>query len=108
MAKRSSQSKKLKRLRKALYRQPLPAKIDLVNWLKTRSYADSTRQAVELLKDGKVKVDSHVVGRTRQAVQRPLTAFETLRGDTAPEPELQWVASPIVPASYRDRLVVEK
>lgn len=59
------QRKRLARLRRALRGPGLPAYIDLVDWLKTRGHAQTTGAAKRLMLDGKVKVDSHTVGRVK-------------------------------------------
>lgn len=55
----------MRRLRKALNRRPLKPWIDLVWWLKSNGHADTTGQAVRLMLDGKVRMESHIVGRER-------------------------------------------
>lgn len=55
----------MRRLRKTVSRRPLPAFIDLIDWLKTRGYADTTGQATRLMVGGKVRADSHIIGRER-------------------------------------------
>ncbi len=65
MAKRPIKDKQIARLRKAINRHALPSYVDLVWWLKSRRYADTTGQALRLMLDGKVRIDSHVVGRER-------------------------------------------
>jgi hypothetical protein len=84
--------KKLRRLRKAISRRPLPTYIDLIDWLKLRGYATTTGQAVKLLLDGKVRSDSHVIGRER------ISASEAER----------WAVVQRVPASLRDSIRVVK
>jgi hypothetical protein len=82
--------KKLRRLRKAISRRPLPTYIDLIDWLKLRGYATTTGQAVKLLLDGKVRSDSHVIGR------------EQIKGSD------RWAVVQRVPASLRDSIRVVK
>lgn len=65
MSHRSIKDKQMRRLRKTLNRRPLPAWIDLVWWLKSNRYANTTGQALRLLLDGKVRMESHIVGRER-------------------------------------------
>ncbi len=85
---RSQAEKKLRRLRKAVNRRPLPAYIDLVRWLKDRGHAQTTGGANRLLVAGRVRSDSHTVGR--------------MRG-----PKDEWVPARLVPANLRERLVVD-
>ena len=94
MAKRPIREKQLRRLRKTLNRTPLPAWIDLVYWLKSRGYADTTGQALRMMLDGKVRSESHVVGRER--VGRIIQGQEVE----------QWEPVYRVPAKLRDTLHV--
>lgn len=63
MSKRDITAKKLYRLRKQLARQPLPAYINLIEWLQDHRHAQTAGAARKLLLAGRVKVDSHPVGR---------------------------------------------
>jgi len=65
MAKRPIREKQLRRLRKTLSRTPLPAWIDLVWWLKFQGHADTTGPETRLMLGGKVRSESHIVGRER-------------------------------------------
>lgn len=89
MSKRSTHAKKIGKLRKSLRRTPTRY-IDLVQWLELRGYANTAGGARKLLTDGKVMVDSHVVGRT-----------QLLEGDDA-----TWIAQPLIKAEHRDRIIV--
>lgn len=108
MAKRPIHQKRLRRLRKAVERQPLVAYIDLVRWLKERGYAQTTGKAHELLVDGKVRVDSHAVGREKRAVAAPLSALEQLQGKEPSKPKMQWFPQPYVRAEFREHIRVQK
>lgn len=95
MSKRSTNAKKAARVRKALGRRtPPPANIDLVDWLITRRYAQTRGGARKMLEAGKVKSESHVLGRVEMPVLE--------KGKV----ENRWVAQPIVSAKYRDTLQV--
>ena len=94
MAKRPIKQKKLRRLRKAVERTPLPAYIDLIDWLKTRRYAQTTGQAIRMLEQGKVRSESHVVGREKRIML------------VKDEQRELWVAAPRVPSYMRDTLTV--
>lgn len=83
MASRSRQDKKIRALRKAL-RQTPTCYINLIEWLVDRGYADTTGQAQELIKDGRVMAESHPLG---------------LRDD---------LVSPLVPASLRAEIYVKE
>lgn len=107
MARRPIEQKKLRRLRKAINRKPLTAYVDIEDWLVTRGHAKSKREARQLMVDGKVKAESHTVGRERVAVRKPLTAIQTLRGEEAPEPELEWVPRPLLRVEFKKLLRVE-
>lgn len=86
MSHRPREAKQIARLRKHL-RTSLPAHIDLVMWLMDRGHAKTAGEARRMLADGRVKADSHIVGR-----------FQTSHG--------KWEASPAVPAELRSRLLV--
>lgn len=61
MSHRTTDGKKLRRLRKSL-RSQLPAHIDLIDWLKTRRYAQTTGEAEQVILAGRVKSESHTLG----------------------------------------------
>ena len=90
MSKRPTSKKKVARLRKALRRTP-DSYIDLVHWLKSRGHARTTGEALRLMKDGKVRADSHPVGRTRIQLT---------------EEDHTWLPIRFVPAGLRDSLIV--
>jgi hypothetical protein len=90
MARRPIKDKQYARLRKAINRRPLPAYVDLVWWLRSRRHADTTGQAIRLLLEGKVKLESHVVGRER--VSR-IVAGQTVE---------QWEPVTRIPGHLRD------
>ena len=95
VAKRPIKQKKLRRLRKAVERTPLPAYIDLIDWLKTRRYADTTGQAIRLLVDGKVKSESHVIGREKRVFFKDDKQHE------------RWEPAPRVPSYMRATITVD-
>jgi hypothetical protein len=76
MSKRNTlEQKKLRRLRRTIRKGvSVPRKVDVVDWLKRNGHANSTGQAVKLLVDGKVKIDSHPV-RTRLIPAEDATAL---------------------------------
>lgn len=80
----------MRRLRKTLSRRPLPSWIDLVWWLKSNRHADTTGQAIKLMLDGKVRLESHIVGRER--VER------VVRGQTVE----QWEPVTRIPGHLRE------
>lgn len=51
-----------RKMRRALRRTP-DAYFDLIQWLLDRDHASTRKQAKQLILDGKVKADSHVLGR---------------------------------------------
>lgn len=65
------QQKKLRKLRKAFRRQ-LPRYIDIIYWLKTRGYANTSGEAKQLILDGRLRSESHTIG----IVQDPTTIDE--------------------------------
>lgn len=58
------------RIRKALRRTP-PAYFDLVQWLLDRDYANTKRQARELILAKRVKAESHTLGVAKAPVRMP-------------------------------------
>lgn len=90
MARRPIRDKQIARLRKAINRRPLPAHVDLVWWLRSNRYADTTGQAIRLMLDGKVRLESHVVGRER--VARVIAGKEVE----------QWEPVRLIPGRLRD------
>jgi hypothetical protein len=92
MSKRSLQDKKLRKLRKAL-RPPTASYINLIDWLRDRGYANTVGEAEALLLSGKVKVESHTVGRVEQ--DNPLKPGNK-----------EWVVQPLTPAGNRKDIIV--
>lgn len=93
MSHRPTDAKKLNRLRKALRRTPVTY-IDLVQYLKDRRYAQTSGEARKMLTDGRVHVDSHVVGR----IEVPVPFGKD--GETEFRPD------PLVLAHHRKSIVV--
>jgi hypothetical protein len=96
VAKRPVLDKKVNRLRKALRNTP-PAFIDLEDWLIDRKYVQTKGAARKLLLDGKVKVESHTVGRIALDVN--------IGGDDEGK---KYVLYPFIPAQYRNDITVAK
>lgn len=95
MSKRALQDKKLRKLRRALRHAGAPAPtLDLIDWLKTRGHAQTTGEAVRLLLDGKVMVESHVVGRVEY--------MDATRPDNT-----AYAVAPIIGAQHRSDIVVQ-
>lgn len=63
-ARNRQNERRINKLRKALRKDTLPAYIDLVQYLKDRKLVDTTGEAVRLIKDGRIKSESHVLGVT--------------------------------------------
>lgn len=61
-ARNRTKEKKIRALRRALRKGRLPAKIDLVHWLKLHRYAQTSGEARRLLLSGRVKSESHPLG----------------------------------------------
>jgi hypothetical protein len=80
------QQKQVRRLRRALRKGRLPVFFNLVQYLTDR-HPISRREARQWLVDGKVRVDSHPIGR--RAVGEDV-----------------YVAAPDVPVAFRERIVV--
>lgn len=93
MSKRTSQSKKIRKLRHLL-RYPLPAYIDLVQYLKLRRYARTTGEAKKIILAGRVKSESHVLG----IVNLPTLVDGTIK-------DMDHV-SPLIPAHLRPTIHV--
>lgn len=93
MSKRPIQDKKLRRLKKAL-RPSTPSFINLIEWLRDRGYAQTAGEARKLLLDGKVKVESHTVGRVE--VDNPLKKDDKIM-----------VIQPLTPAGNRKDIRVD-
>lgn len=64
MSKRPIEMKQRRKVMKA-FRQQLPAYRDLVDWLVSRGHAKTKREARQLIKDGRVRVGSHVLRQRR-------------------------------------------
>lgn len=84
MSHRAIEKKQIARLRKSM-RGDLPATIDLVMWLKDRGHASTSKEARQMLADGRVRAGSHPVGRFKVGEK--------------------WEASPAVPSSLRSELI---
>jgi hypothetical protein len=96
VSKRPIRQKKIRKLERALRKASAPAAhINLIDWLKARGHAQTTGAAVKLLLDGKVRVESHIVGRTRVPVP--------MRPD-----EEEWGIAPLVPAHHRGNITVDE
>ena len=93
MSHRPILKKRAARMRKAL-RPGLPRNIDLVDYLITRRYAQTKGAARKMLEDGKVRSESHVLGRVE---------VKLLDGE---EVVTKYVAAPIVSARHRETLTV--
>lgn len=61
-ARNRPREKKIRALRRALRKGRLPAKIDLVHWLKLHGHAQTSGEARRLLLSGRVKSESHPLG----------------------------------------------
>jgi hypothetical protein len=60
--------KKIRTLHRALRKGRLPAYIDLVEWLKDRKYVDTVGDAYHLIKEERVRSESHPLGLTAAEV----------------------------------------
>lgn len=85
-ARNTLENKQMRRLTRALRKGRLPVHVDLVVWLQDHGYAQTAGSARELLKDGRVRADSH-----------PLGVID-IYGEK--------IVMPIVPASVRDAIIV--
>lgn len=95
MSKRPTQQKKIRKLSRALRKAGAQqTHIDLIRWLKQHGHAQTTGAAVRLLLDGKVRVDSHIVGRQR--VPNPFRSDEEI-----------WGVAPLIGSYNRGKIVVD-
>lgn len=88
-------NKRVRRMRRALRKGRLPARIDLIHWLKLHGYADTTGQARKLILDERVKSESHPLGI--QIIELP---------DADGEMEKHRIFNPLVPADLRETIYV--
>lgn len=72
--------KKANRLRKALRRTP-DRHIDLVEWMVARHLAPTRKAARAMILDGKVKSESHTVGRDRLDKDSPYYLVPVVRAE---------------------------
>lgn len=89
-ARNTLEAKRARRARKN-FRKVLPAFLDLTDWLKDHGHAQTSGEASRLMVAGKVKADSHTIGRVVVAGPRGKEV-------TIPDPH--------VPADLRDRIQV--
>jgi hypothetical protein len=93
MSRRPILKKKAARVRKAL-RAPLPRSFDLVQYLLDHKHAKTKRAAREMLVEGKVRSESHILGREKMPT--------LVKGEV----KLEYVAQPYVPVEFKDKLTV--
>ena len=89
MSARPILKKKANRVRKAL-RTPLPRHFDLVQYLLDHKHAKTKREAREMLVAGRVRSESHVLGREKMPT--------LVKGEV----KLEWAPQPIVPVNFRN------
>jgi hypothetical protein len=95
MSSRPIEQKQRRRVAKLLRRTPLPAYIDLIEWLKDRGHAQTTGEAKKIILDGRVKADSHVLGIAKIPMLQP-------------DYSVKEVVSRHVDARHRGRITVAK
>lgn len=95
MSHRPIEAKKRRRVAKAFKRKQLPAYFDLVEFLVRKGHAASPREARALILAGRVKSDSHVIGKGKQLVLGPLGTIEEVE-----------VVDPHVPVAARNGVTV--
>jgi hypothetical protein len=110
MSHRPNNAKKLARLRKELTRAPLPAYIDLVQYLKDRGHAQTAGQAKRMLLAGKVRVGANAVGRRAEpeakAFRAPQHPQRLLAHRQSPDVVDGFVLSPTLDARHRNDIQV--
>lgn len=104
MSARPTRVKSANRMRKSFRATP-KTYIDLIDWLKTRGHAQTTGQAKQILLDGRVKSESHVLGREKTLMPVELTIAQRVAGVT-PKMEERFVVAPLVDARLRSTLRV--
>lgn len=104
MSHRPTRRKAANRLRKIMRNTP-PLKLDLVQWLIDRGHAQTKGAARKLILDGKVRHESHVLGRVQAPIAKPLTLAQQMAGKSA-EVEMGFVVDPYVDASLRKSITV--
>lgn len=92
-ARNRPQEKKLRQLHRAIRKGRIPAYIDLVQWLRDRRYADTAGGARAIILAGRVKSESHVLGKG-YVLNRSGQKVEVL--------------DPRVPARLRDSITVSE
>lgn len=95
MSARPIEAKQRRRAAKALRRRPLPAYINLIDWLKDRRYASTTGEAKAIILAKRVKADSHPLGVKKMPVLQPDMTIKE-----------EDVVAPLVPADLRGRITV--
>lgn len=105
MAHRPIEQKKRRKAIRALSRHPLPARINLIEWLMDRSHAGTRKEAQELILAKRVRTGSHVLGVVVDRVPGPTAAMEQALGrpQTLIEKE---VVAPLVNAEFRKSIIV--
>lgn len=105
MSKRPIAQKKRKRVAKVFRRTPLPAYIDLVQWLVDHGHARTKREARDLILAKRVKAESHVLGVQKATVPATTAVMDVLMG-REPRMEVREVVAPYVDAQHRRNIVV--
>jgi hypothetical protein len=105
MSARPIEQKQRRRVAKTLRRRPLPAYIDLVEWLVARGHAPTKRAARDLILAKRVRSESHTLGVQRERVPGPKAMLEYALGREVTMVE-EDVVQPLVPANLRDTIIV--
>jgi hypothetical protein len=110
MSHRANNAKKINRLRKTIARRPLPAYIDLVQYLQDRGHAQTAGQAKRMLLDGKVRVGANAVGRRADPTAKPVPVSQhpqrLLAHRQHPDIVKGFVLDPLVKSSLRGEITV--
>lgn len=105
MSSRPIEHKKRKRVAKIFRRTPLPAYIDLVQWLIDHGHARTKREARDIILAKRVKAESHTLGVQKASVPSATAAMDALVG-REPRMEVREVVQPYVDAQHRRNIVV--
>lgn len=92
--------KKARALERAIRKGRVPTVINLIEWLKDRNHAQTTGEAVRLIKDGRVKSESHVLNGDAVIEINVGPNLKNPGGDT----KRVRIFNPLVPSSLRSTI----
>lgn len=107
MSHRPIEQKQRRRVAKALRRSTRPTSFDLIEYLMSRGYANTKREAREMILAKRVKSESHILGVKQAMVPGPKSELELALGREVTMVQKDVVA-PIVPSSLRRSITVSE